>query len=421
MKLLLQKVLIADTASPHNGTIKDILITDGRISTITDSIIEEADTIIKEEGLVASPGWVDMFSHFCDPGFEYRETLQSGATAAAAGGFTQAAILPNTQPFISSKTQVEYVVEKSKILPVSILPLGAITKNIEGKELAEMYDMQNSGAVAFTDGLHSVQSAGLLLKALQYVKAFNGTIIQVPVDKSIGAFGLINEGIVSTQLGLPGIPALAEELIIKRDLDLLKYTESKLHITGITTAKSVELIAAAKAEGLQVTCSVTPYHLMFCDEDLTEYDTNLKTNPPLRSRADMMALREAVLGGKIDSIASHHLPQNWDSKTCEFEYAKNGMIGLQTSFAVINELLPALTNEQLVHLFSSNARKVFHLPTAVIKENEVAELTLFTRDGETVLTKENNKSKSANSPLFNKSLKGKVVGIYHKAQLHLNA
>ena len=422
MRVLLQKVLIADTNSPYNGSVKDILIVNDTIAQIADSINgnDVETTVITTDNAIVSSGWIDIFSHFCDPGFEYRETLATGAAAAAAGGFTQVFTLPNTQPGITSKTEIEYIVEKSKPLPITIQPLGAVTKLIEGKELSEMYDMRLSGAVAFSDGLQAIQSSGLLLKALQYIKAFDGVIVQLPHDKSIGAFGLVNEGIVSTQLGLPGIPAIAEELIIKRDIDLLHYTESKLHITGVSTANSVALIAAAKAKGLNISCSVTPYHLLFCDEDLVEYDTNLKTNPPLRSRADMMALRQAVIDGQIDCIASHHLPQNWDSKTCEFEYAKLGMIGLQTAFATINQLLPSLTNQQLADLFSQNARQIFGLPHANIVEGATAELTIFKRTGETVLTKASNKSKSANSPLLNTALQGEVIGIIHKSQLHLN-
>jgi dihydroorotase len=422
MRVLLQQVFIADTYSPYNGQVKDILIVDGIIAQIADSIDAKSSnaTVVAANEAVVSSGWVDVFSHFCDPGFEYRETLATGAAAAAAGGFTQVFTLPNTQPVVTSKTQVEYVVEKSKSLPVTLRPLGAVTKQIDGKELSEMYDMRLSGAVAFSDGLQAIQSSGLLLKALQYIKAFDGVLIQLPHDKSIGSFGLVNEGIVSTQLGLPGIPAIAEELMIKRDIDLLEYTGSKLHITGITTANSVALIAAAKAKGLQLTCSVTPYHLLYCDEDLVDYDTNLKTNPPLRSRADMMALRQAVVDGQIDCIASHHLPQNWDSKTCEFEYAKHGMIGLQTAFAIINGLLPSLSNEQLSNLFSNNARQIFGLPSTTIKEGACVELTIFSRTGKTMLTKATNKSKSANSPLLNTTLKGEVIGIFHKSQLHLN-
>jgi dihydroorotase len=420
MNILLKKVLIADITSPHNGLVKDILIVDGLISKIADNLTDTSSIVINENDLTVSLGWVDCFAHFNDPGFEYKETLETGAAAALAGGFTQVFALPNTNPTVHSKSQVEYIVQKSKQLPVTISPLGAVTKNIEGKDLAEMYDMQASGAIAFSDGLQPVQTAGLLLKALQYVKAFDGILIQMPVDKSIGSHGLINEGIISTQLGLPGIPAIAEELIVKRDIDLLRYTQSKLHITGISTATSVALIAAAKAEGLQVSCSVTPYHLCYCDEDVQGYDTNLKLNPPLRTKADMLALQNAVLDGTIDCIATHHLPQDWDNKVCDFEYAKNGMIGLQTAFAVVNNTLPQLSSEQLSKILSSNARNIFGLPATNITEGACAELTIFSKTATTLFSKANNKSKSANSPFFDKPLKGKVVGVINKAQLFLN-
>lgn len=242
----------------------------------------------------------------------------------------------------------------------------------------------------------------------------------MPIDKSIGAGGLINEGIISTRLGLPGIPGIAEEVIIKRDIDLLRYTQSKLHITAISTQNSVLLIQAAKKEGLNITCSVTPYHLFFCDEDLQHYDTNLKVNPPLRTRTDMLALREAVLNGVVDCIASHHLPQDWDNKVCEFEYAKNGMTGLETSFAVVNHLLPELTNEQLVKLFSLNARNIFNLPLTNISEGAAAELTLFSKAEKSFFTKQQLKTKSSNTPFLETELTGKVVGIIHKGRLILN-
>jgi len=247
-----------------------------------------------------------------------------------------------------------------------------------------MYDMHSNGAIAFSDGIVAVQSAGLQLKALQYVKAFNGILIQLPGDKSIGSFGLMNEGIVSTQLGLPGIPALAEELMVERDIKLAAYTESKIHFTGISTAKSLAIIQQAKQQGLQVSCSVTPQHLFYCDEDLAGYDTNLKINPPLRKREDMLALRQALKDGAIDCIASHHAPQDWDSKNCEFEYAKPGMISLQTAFACIHTIVPGLTPQSIANLFSQHARKIFSLPPAAIQEGAEAEFTLFTQSGNTI-------------------------------------
>lgn len=420
MKILLRKVLIANELSSYNNLLKDILIENEQIVAIENDIDTIADVVVNEPNTIVSNGFIDCFSHFCDPGFEYRETLATGANAALTGGFTQVFVIPNTNPIIQSKTQVEYIVQQSKYLPIQIHPLGAVTKNIEGKDLAEMYDMHASGAIAFSDGIQPVQTPGLFLKALQYVKAFNGIVVQMPIDKSIGSNGLINEGIISTQLGLPGIPAIGEEIMIKRDIDLLRYTESKLHITGVSTANSVALIEAAKAEGLSISCSVTPYHLFFCDEDLQHYDTNLKVNPPLRTKADMLALRAAVLNGSIDCIATHHIPQNWDAKVCEFEYAKNGMIGLQTAFAAVAHVLPELTPHQLANLFSNNAQQIFALPEQKIEIGEKANLTLFNTQLNTCLTKETNQSKSYNTPFDNQILNGKIIATITKGKLHLN-
>jgi dihydroorotase len=420
MKILVRQAVIADPNSTFNGQVTDLLVDGATISKIAPHISEKFDELVEAEGLTVSPGWIDIFSHFCDPGLEHKETLETGANAAAVGGFTHVFVLPNTLPVVESKTQVEYICQQSKTLPVTIHPLGAITKGTEGKDLAEMYDMRHSGAIAFSDGTNPVQSPGLFLKALQYVKAFDGVLVQLPVDKSIGAGGLINEGVISTRLGLPGLPSLAEEVIIKRDIDLLRYTQSKLHITGVSTQNSLLLISAAKKEGLHISCSVTPYHLFFSDEDMQTYDTNLKVNPPLRTKADMLALREAVLNGVVDCIASHHLPQDWDNKTCEFEYAKNGMTGLETSFAVVNHLLPELTTERLVALFSLNARNIFQLPVTHIEEGAVAELTFFSKKGTTLAKKQTLQTKSPNTPFLDRELNGKIVGIIHKGKLTLN-
>lgn len=230
MTVLIRKASILDVSSKANGQVKDILITNGIISKIGEDITDEAGTIIEEEGLHVSVGWVDIYSNFCDPGFEFKETLETGAAAAAAGGYTHVFILPNTSPAIHSKSQVEYVKEKSRALPVNIHPIGAVSKNAEGKDLAEMYDMYSCGALAFSDGTKPIQSSGLLLKALQYVKAFDGIVIQTPDDKSIGTHGLVNEGIISTRLGLPGKPSIAEEMMVARDIELAAYTLSLIHI-----------------------------------------------------------------------------------------------------------------------------------------------------------------------------------------------
>lgn len=420
MNILLQQVSIADSNSPYNGNKKDILVTDGVITKIDDNITDESAQVFAPGDTIVSPGWVDIFSHACDPGYEYRETIETCVESAAAGGFTQLFTLPDTSPVVDNKTQVEYIKQKAAGFKIQVHPLGTISKKREGKELAEMFDMRESGAIAFTDGLQPVQNAGLFLKALQYVRSFNGVVIQLPQDKSINPSGLMNEGIVSTRLGLQAVPSIAEELIIARDIELLRYTQSALHITGITTKKSVELIKAAKAEGLNITCSVTPYHLFFCDEDLAAYDSNLKVNPPLRTRADMMALRDAVVNGDVDCIASHHLPQVWDDKTCEFEYAKAGMISLQTAYAAVQTALPQLSSAQIAALFSTNARKIFGLENGGINIGSKAEFTLFNA-GEYIFIKEKNKSRSQNSPFLNRTLQGNVIGIVSKGKLILNS
>lgn len=411
MQILLQKVILNDPRSPFHGTVQDILIQQGKIVSIGAGIEAPDARLIQLDGLTVSPGWVDLFAHFNDPGTEYRETIETGAAAAAAGGFTEVFVIPNTKPVVDSKSPVEYIVAKSEKLPVQLHPIGAISRNAEGKDLAEMYDMRASGAIAFSDGIQPVQSAGLMVKALQYVKAFDGVVIQLPDDTSIAAHGLMHEGVMSTRLGLQAKPMMAEELIVARDIKLARYTDSQLHFTGVSSPKSIEYIRRAKESGVKVTCSVTPYHLFFCDEDLAEYDTNLKVNPPLRSRQDMLFLREAVQQGWIDCIATHHLPHNTDAKVLEFEYAKFGMIGLETCFATVQTVLPDLSLEQLVALFSLNARAIFKLAEARIAEGEQAALTLYLPSATTRFDQSMIKSKSANSPFIGKTLKGQVAGI----------
>ena len=305
MKVLIKKAYIISPSSPFNGKTKDILITDGVIGKIADTIKEKADHTIEEKGLCASIGWVDIFADFGDPGFEYKESIETGTKAAAAGGFTDVMLIPNTKPVVDSKSQVEYILQRSKGETVTVHSIGAVTQNTDGAALSEMYDMYQSGAVAFSDGINTIQNSGLLLKALQYVKAFDGTIIQVPDDKNIAPNGLMNEGIISTQLGLPSKPSIAEELMVARDIELVEYTDSKLHFTGISSVKSLECIQKAKAGGIKVTCSVTPYQLYFCDEDLQGYDTNLKVNPPLRSRENMLDLRKAFRHVKFSEKNAH--------------------------------------------------------------------------------------------------------------------
>lgn len=418
MKVLIKKATIFSPSSSFHRKNKDIFIENGIISKIDDDITTKADETIEVEGLCVSYGWMDCFANFCDPGEEYKETVQTGAKSASAGGFTEVMLIPNTQPVVSNKSQVEYLIEKSKALPVIIHPMGAVTKNAEGKELSEMFDMFNSGATAFSDGTNPVQSSGILQKALEYIVAINGTIIQLPDDKNIGTYGLMNEGEISTRLGLQGKPALSEELMVARDIELARYTNSKIHFTGISTKKSLELIKAAKNEGLNITCSVTPYHLFFCDEDLLDYDTNLKVNPPLRTKKDREALRQGVINGSIDFIASHHQPQDWDHKVCEFQNAKNGMETLESVFGAAGQ--SGVSAETFVKMQTENIRSIFGIPCTPIAEGEKANLTLFLPEEEFVFEEKNILSKSKNNAFVNKKLKGKVIGIFNKDNLHLN-
>ncbi len=420
MKLLIKQACITDPLSSHHGTIQDIFIENGIIREIAPSISENADRVIQHRDLQVSPGWVDIFSNFADPGYEFKETLDSGALAAAAGGFTDVFLIPDTKPVTDGKSQVEVIRHRNSGLPVTIHAIGAITKNLEGRHLAEMYDMQNSGAVAFSDGLHPVQSSGVLVKALQYIKAFQGVIIQIPDDTSISPHGIVHEGIVSTQLGLPGKPMMSEELIIARDIKLARYTDSKIHFTGVTSPKSLEYIRRGKDSGIQITCSVTPYHLYFSDDDLLDYDTNLKVYPPLRTKAISEQLKQAIMDGTIDCIASHHLPHEYDSKILEFENAKFGMTGLETSYAVVQTLMPDLSAERIYGLFGGNARRIFNLDSSVIEKGHISNLTLFDMGLEWKYDLTQSLSKSRNSPFHEVAFKGKAIGIITKGELHLS-
>jgi dihydroorotase len=363
-----------------------------------------------------SPGWMDIGAQGCDPGFEHREDLHSLAAAAAAGGFTAVACLPNTKPALHSKSEILYVKNKTAAGPVDVYPIGAVSVNCEGKDLAELYDMHAAGAVAFSDGAAPVQDAGLLLRALQYARAFNGLIINDPRHKTLSASGQMHEGLVSTSLGLKGIPALAESITVQRDLSLLEYAEGRLHLHLVSTAKSVALIRAAKKASLSVSCSVAAANLCFTDEQLGGFDSNWKVMPPLRSRTDIEALQEGLIDGTIDFICSNHTPWDEEAKNLEFPYASFGMTGLETAFAMCRTHTP-LTTELLIEKFSAGPRAVLQMPVPEIKTGSPASLTLFDPDASWIFTDNNLRSRSRNTPFLDQPLKGRVLGIVNKNRL----
>ncbi len=434
MQVQINKARVIDKNSEFNGQVVDITITDGIITAIAEAgkKTAKAGPSITSGGkeawkggagteLCISTGWVDVFADYREPGYEHKETIATGLAAAAAGGFTDVMVVPNTQPAISSKSVIQFVLGQAAGNTVSLHALGCITANAEGKTLAEMMDMHANGATAFTDGWKPVQNANLMLKALEYVKAFGGTVLQIPVDAPLAEGGLMNEGAVSTALGMPGIPLLAETLMVYRDIELLRYTQSKLHITGISSAEAVAMVRQAKKEGLAITCSVTPYHLALTEDMLTSYDSAYKVSPPLRGEADRLALIKGLEDGTIDCIASHHRPHEWDAKTKEFEYAADGMAVQESTFNILwDALKDYISPERLVEVLSTKPRAIFGLPQQAIGKGANAAITIFTTTGTHTLATPHKKSASMNNPFIGKELAGEALGIYNNSKLNLN-
>jgi dihydroorotase len=421
MNLLLKSARIIDPSSPHNGKKMDLLIENGIIKSIKATIKADKSTqVIESSSLAVSPGWFDMQVTFHDPGYEYKEDISSGTEAAAFGGFTGVALMPSTVPPVHTKAQVEYIKNKSKAEIVDIYPVGTISHNHEGKDISEMYDMHLSGAVAFSDDKKPVSNAGLLLRALQYAMNFKGLIMTQCDDKSISQDGKMHEGSISTSLGLKGIPALAEELMLSRNISLAEYAGGRIHISSVSTARSVSLIKAAKTKKLNITSSVNAHHLALDDSSLEGFDTNFKVNPPLRTKADIEALKKGLADGTIDAITSDHLPQDTESKMTEFDYASNGMTGLETAFALVNTVWD-IGIDQIVNKLAISPREILNLNVPLIKEGEKANLTFFDTKSEWVFEEKHIRSKSKNTPFTGKKLKGKVLGIYNKGKFSLNS
>ena len=417
MSTLLKNATIIDALSPYHQQKKDILISDGKIEKIEDSIQQKENyTVVNVDNLHVSCGWFDTSVSLGEPGFEERETIKNGLQVAAKSGFTAIAVNSNTNPVIDSKSDVEFLINKAQNSAVNLHPIAALTKNSEGIDMAELYDMQQSGAVAFGDYNKPIENDNLMKVALLYAQNFDGLVLSFPKNNKIAGEGIANEGINSTKLGLKGIPALAEHIQIARDLFLLEYTGGKLHIPTISSAKSVELIKDAKKKGLKVTCSVAAHHLVLTDNELHGFDSNFKTNPPLRTKEDLKALQKGVRSGVIDIITSDHNPIDIEHKKVEFSEAKDGIIGLETIFGAVNSVLDL---EDFINCITTKPKEIFGIENHAIKVGNIADVTLFDPNSDVTFTKEHILSTSKNSPFINKKLKGNVYGVFANNQLIL--
>ena len=408
MKHLIRSAKIIDNESPFNNKVMDILVEDGIIKEIAPQIkAKKIDHEIHFENLHVSQGWFDSSVNFGEPGFEDRETIENGLKTAAKSGFTAITLNPGNDPVTDNKGAVSFLKKKAEGQPVALYPIGALTRKSEGTEMAELYDMQQAGAVAFGDYQKAISNPNMMKLALQYTQNFDGLVLSFPQENKIAGNGQVNEHEMSTLLGLKGIPALAEELQITRDLYILEYTGGKLHIPTISTAKAVEIIRDAKEKGLDVTCGVAVHNLFFTDEILKEFDTNAKVLPPLRTRTDVKALLQGIKDGTIDMVTTDHTPMDVEHKKVEFDNALFGTLGLESALGALLKITSLKTAIKLL----TSGRSRFNIPEHFIEEGAPANFTFFDPDSTYTFAKEHIWSTSRNSLFLGHELKGKVYGI----------
>ena len=414
MKILIQGAEIIDSASSFHKKIKNVLVNNGRIAEIGDKAFA-ADRTIKAEGMKLTIGWFDLSTFVGDPGLEQKEDIDSVSRAAAAGGFTGLAVLPNTAPCVQTKNEVSYLTRGNDAHLVQIYPLAAVTRNNKGEELTEMIDLHEAGALAFTDGLKPIWHTDILLKSLQYLQKFNGLLIDHPEDTWLNLFGQMHEGLNSTMLGLKGMPRIAEDIAVTRNLELLGYAGGRLHFSKLSSAKAIDLIRAAKKK-MQVSCDVAAYQPLLDDSVLSGFDTNYKVNPPLREKADNDALIKGLRDGTIDVICSGHTPHEDECKSLEFDQADFGIINLQTFGANLVGLSDSVEWDILLPKVTSNPRKLLGLEVPVIEEDVKANLTLFDPSRTWMFDEKSNHSKSRNSPWLNTEVRGKAVAVFNNGR-----
>ncbi|WP_242157473.1 dihydroorotase [Aestuariivivens sediminis] len=417
MNILIKSAKIIDPKSDFHNTTQDLLIEKGVISSIGSNLKNPNNfKEIKLKNLHISQGWFDSGVSFGEPGYEERETIENGLITAARSGFTSIALNANTNPIIDTNADVAFVLSKASNSPVTLLPLGALTRSSKGEELAELFDMKTAGAVAFYDYKAPVTNPNVMKIALQYASNFNGLVCSFPQESRISRNGVMNEHISSTRLGLKGNPALAEELQVARDLFLLEYTGGKLHIPTISAAKSVALIKDAKTKKLDVTCSVAIHNLCFTDEALTDFNTNFKVLPPLRTQADVQALIEGLKDGTIDMVTTDHTPIDVEEKKVEFDHANYGTIGLESGFGALRTVLTTKTCIEVL----TKGKTRFGLESWPINIGNPLNATLFDPDENYTFSLKDIKSKSKNAIFEGFPLKGKVYGILSNRKIVLN-
>lgn len=426
MKILVKGARLVDPQQKLNE-LADVLIVDGKIAKIASSISAESDTkCIEAAGKYLIPGPVDVHTHFRDPGYEYKETIATGSRAAVKGGYTGVATMPNTDPVSDTGSLIRYQLDRGEEANLChIYPLGALTRGSQGEALAEIGDMVEAGAYGFSDDGHGVQSAAMMRTCMEYVSMFDKPVLVHAEDKTLSAKGVVNEGRISTRLGMFGQPALSEELEVMRDIELCRLTGCSLHICHISTARSLELIKTAKSEGLPVSCEVTPHHLFLCEDDISDrYQTNLKMNPPLRTKKDMEALQAGLIDGSIDMVATDHAPHAVHEKDCEFEIAFFGTLGLETAIPLLltHLVIPKrMSWESLVERLCVAPRKLLRLEALMLKEGNPADLTLIDPHSSFVADASYFEGKAKNSAFLDQRLTGRATEVIFNGKLSLEA
>ncbi|MEM9858824.1 MAG: dihydroorotase [Bacteroidota bacterium] len=418
MSVLIKSATIYCKGSKFHKKKLNVLVEKGKISYVGRESPKAKKVLSVKDGIL-SIGWFDMNALFGDPGLEHKEDLDSGLVAATAGGFTDVALLPNTSPVTQTKNAISYLRSRNDTNLTQIHPYGAVTIDAKGDDLTEMIDLHEAGVVAFTDGVEPLWHTDILLKTLQYLQKFNGLLITQPEDVHISRFGVMNEGPASTLLGMKGIPNLAEDIIVQRDLELLEYAGGRLHFSNISSAKSVELIKKARKRGLAVSCGIAAYQTAFEDTDLETFNTNLKVKPPFRNSKDNSALIKGLQEGTIEVITSSHQPEDEEGKKLEFDLAEFGITSLQTVAHNLSVLSDKVDWEVLIQAVTAAPRNLLGLEVPKFEEDVPANLTLLDPHKEWILNSATNRSKSENSPYWNTKIKGQVVATFGNGQHYI--